>query len=86
MNIQLNVEMIFAGTFNFNLAKIIHSAMAGNMPENGLKTERVNILFDTNDNRIFTITDFAKNILDYCNGRANLSNLSYIINIIKEKY
>ncbi len=74
---------IFAGTFNFNLAKIIHSGMAENIPENGLKTERTNIIFDTNNNRIFTITDFAKDILDNCNGRVNLSD---IINIIKEKY
>ncbi len=76
-------EGVFAGTFNFNLAKIIHSGMAGNISENGLKTERTNILFDTNNNRIFTVTDFAKDILDNCSGRANLSD---IINKLKEKY
>lgn len=76
-------EGVFTGTFNFNLAKIIHSGMAENIPENRMKTDRTNILFDTNNNRIFTITDFAKDILDNCNGRANLSG---IINKIKEKY
>ncbi|MCZ7399596.1 MAG: PqqD family protein [Candidatus Methanoperedens sp.] len=76
-------EGVFAGTFNFNLAKIIHAGMAGNISENGLKTERTNILFDTNNNRIFTVTDFARDILDNCSGRANLSD---IINKLKEKY
>ena len=76
-------EGVFAGTFNFNLAKIIHSGMAGNIAENGLKTERTNILFDTNNNRIFTVTDFAKDILDNCSGRTNIYDM---INKIKEKY
>jgi hypothetical protein len=40
-----------------------------NIPENWLKTDRTNILFDTNNNKIFTITDFARDILDNCSGR-----------------
>ena len=41
------------------------------------------MLFDTNNNRIFTISDFADDILNRCNGKASLQE---IIGIIKEKY
>ncbi len=75
-------EGIFAGTFNFNLAQIIHTMLAGNALNN-LQKERTNVLFDTNNNRIFTITDFAKDILDNCRGKLNLSE---IIDVIKKKH
>ncbi len=76
-------EGVFAGTFNFNWAQLHHAMMSGGVFENGLHRERTNVLFDTNNNRIFTIPDFAKDILDTCNGR---SNLPEIIKIIKDKY
>ncbi len=76
-------EGIFAGRFNFNLALLIHTMMAGNTLKDSLKKEPTNVLFDTNNNRIFTISDFAKDILDRCNGK---SNLQEIVGIIKEKY
>jgi hypothetical protein len=75
-------EGIFAGTFNFNLAQIIHTMLAGNALNN-LQKERTNVLFDTNNNRIFTITDFAKDILDNCKGKLSLSE---IIDVIKKKH
>ncbi len=75
-------EGIFAGTFNFNLAQIIHTMLAGNALNN-LQKERTNVLFDTNNNRIFTITDFAKDILDNCKGKLSLSE---IIDLIKKKH
>ena len=75
-------EGIFIGTFNFNLAQIIHSGLAGKMPGN-IQKEKVNVLFDTNNNRIFTISDLAKDIIDKSNGG---SNVSQIIDSIKEKY
>jgi anaerobic magnesium-protoporphyrin IX monomethyl ester cyclase len=74
---------IFVGAFNFNLAQIIHATMSGSFLEKLLQSERVNVLFDTNNNRIFTITDFAKFILDNCNGKLNLSQ---IVDAIKYKY
>ena len=76
-------EGVFVGTFNFNLARINHDIRAGNALENKLQRELTNVLFDTNNNRIFTVTDFAKDILDSCNGRVNLSR---IIDIIAEKF
>ncbi|MDO9099046.1 MAG: PqqD family protein, partial [Candidatus Methanoperedens sp.] len=63
--------------------QIIHTMLAGNSLDNSLQKERTNVLFDTNNNRIFTITDFAKDLLDRSNGRLNLSE---IIDIIKDKY
>lgn len=74
-------EGVFAGTFNFNLAKIIHEIMAGNTLN--LQKENTNVLFDTNNNRIFTVTDFAKFILDICKGELNLSEIA---NIIEARY
>lgn len=76
-------EGIFVGVFNFNLAQIIHTMLAGNVLNNNLQNERTNVLFDTDNNRIFTVTDFARDILESSNGK---SNLSEIIEIIKEKY
>ncbi|MDP2844574.1 MAG: PqqD family protein, partial [Candidatus Methanoperedens sp.] len=75
-------EGIFVGTFNFNLAQIIHTMLAGNALNN-LQKERTNVLFDTNNNRIFTITDFAKDILDNCNGKLSLFEIT---GVIKKKY
>jgi len=76
-------EGVFVGTFNFNLARINHDIRAGNALEDKLQREITNVLFDTNNNRIFTVTIFAKDILDSCNGRVNLSR---IIDIIAEKF
>ncbi len=81
INPALN-EGVFAGTFNFNLAQIIHTMLAGQVL-NALQKERTNVLFDTNNNRVFTVTDFAKDLLDRSNGKLNLSE---IIDVIKEKY
>jgi anaerobic magnesium-protoporphyrin IX monomethyl ester cyclase len=75
-------EGIFIGTFNFNLAQIIHSGLAGKTPGN-IQKEKVNVLFDTDNNRIFTISDLAKDIMDRSDGE---SNMSKIIDSIKEKY
>ncbi len=76
-------EGVFMGRFNFNLALLIHTMMAGNTLGDSLKKEPTNVLFDTDNNRIFTISDFAKDILDRCNGK---SNLPEIVGMIKEKY
>lgn len=76
-------EGVFTGTFSFNPAQIIHTMMSGNILKNDLQKERTHVLFDTNNNRIFTITDFARDILERSDGRLNLSE---IINIIQEKY
>jgi radical SAM superfamily enzyme YgiQ (UPF0313 family) len=75
-------EGVFVGTFNFNLARIIHALMAGNV-NTSLQGERTNVLFDTNNNRVFTVTDFAKDVLDRSRGKLNLSE---IIEMLKEKY
>jgi len=76
-------EGIFSGSFNFNLAKIIHSGMAGTIPGNGLQREHVNVLFDINNNRIFTISEFAEDILEKCKGSLRLTE---IIDGIRKKY
>ncbi|MCX9012547.1 MAG: PqqD family peptide modification chaperone [Candidatus Methanoperedens sp.] len=76
-------EGVFVGTFNFNLAQIIHDMMAGSAQKNGLAQERVNVLFDTNNNRVFTVTDFARDILEMSRGE---SKVSEIVESIKEKY
>ncbi|VVB56143.1 Coenzyme PQQ synthesis protein D (PqqD) [uncultured archaeon] len=75
-------EGVFIGTFNFNLAQIIHSGLTGNKPGN-LQKEKVNVLFDIDNNRIFTISDLARDILDKSNGE---STISEIIDLIKQKY
>ncbi|HMB46033.1 MAG TPA: PqqD family peptide modification chaperone [Candidatus Methanoperedens sp.] len=75
-------EGIFIGTFNFNLARIIHSSLTGNIPGN-IQKEKVNVLFDIDNNRIFTISDLARDILEKSNGE---SNISEITDLIKEKY
>jgi radical SAM superfamily enzyme YgiQ (UPF0313 family) len=75
-------EGIFIGTFNFNLAQIIHSGLSGKMSGN-IRKEKVNVLFDIDNNRIFTITELAKDIIGKSNGE---STVSEIIGHIKEKY
>jgi anaerobic magnesium-protoporphyrin IX monomethyl ester cyclase len=75
-------EGIFIGTFNFNLAQIIQSSLSGKMPGN-IRNEKVNVLFDIDNNRIFTISDLAKDIIGKSNGG---STISEIIDHIKEKY
>jgi anaerobic magnesium-protoporphyrin IX monomethyl ester cyclase len=75
-------EGIFMGTFNFNLAQIIHSGLSGKMSGN-IPKEKVNVLFDIDNNRILTISDFAKDIISQSNGG---SKISEIIDFIKEKY
>jgi hypothetical protein len=75
-------EGVFIGTFNFNLAQIIHSSLTRNKPVN-LQKEKVNVLFDIENNRIFTISDLARDILDKSNGEFTISE---IIDLIKEKY
>jgi hypothetical protein len=75
-------EGIFIGTFNFNLAQIIYSSLSGKMSGN-IRQEKVNVLFDIDNNRIFTITDLAKDIIGKSNGGSTLSG---IIDFIKEKY
>ena len=67
-------EGVFVGTFNFNLAEIIHNSMAGIKPDN-LQRNLSNVLFDTNNNRVFTITDFAKDILVMSDGNQELSGI-----------
>ncbi|KCZ72676.1 Fe-S oxidoreductase [Candidatus Methanoperedens nitroreducens] len=76
-------EGVFIRTFNFNLAQIIHTMLAGDSLENRLQKDRTNVLFDTNNNRVFTITDFAKDVLDRSSGELDISE---IIEVIREKY
>jgi len=73
---------IFIGNFNFNLAQIIHSGLSGKMAEN-IRTEKVNVLFDIENNRIFTISELAKDIISRSHGE---STISEIIDFIKEKH
>jgi radical SAM superfamily enzyme YgiQ (UPF0313 family) len=75
-------EGIFAGAFNFNLAQMIHARMKGKTL-NVLQKEHTNVLFDTNNNRVFTISDLGKAVLDNCNGRSGLEG---IIGLVMEKY
>jgi radical SAM superfamily enzyme YgiQ (UPF0313 family) len=75
-------EGIFIGTFNFNLAQIIHSGLSGKMSGN-IRKEKVNVLFDIDNNRIFTITELAKDIIGKSNGGSTVSEIIYHI---KEKY
>src|SRR5659263_200186 len=75
-------EGVFIGTFNFNLAQIIHSGLSGKMPGN-IRKEKVHVLFDIDNNRIFTITELAKDIISKSNGG---STISEIIDHIQEKY
>ncbi len=75
-------EGVFIGTFNFNWAQLHQAMMTGNALKK-MQMEKTNVLFDTNNNRILTISGFVKDLLINCNGK---SNLSEIINMIKEKH
>ena len=75
-------EGVFVGTFGFNLAEIIHNSMAG-IKGGAVERNLTNVLFDTNNNRVFTITDFAKDILVMSDGKAGLSG---IITKLGKKY
>jgi len=75
-------EGIFIGTFNFNLAQIIHCGLSGKTIGN-IQKEKVNVLFDIDSNRIFTITELAKDIIRKSNDG---SSISEIIDFIKVKY
>jgi hypothetical protein len=81
LNPVLN-EGVFIGTFNFNLAQIIHSSLSGRISGN-IPNEKVNVLFDIDNNRIFTISQLAKDILMKSNDG---SSMTEIIDLIKEKY
>lgn len=76
-------EGIFVGTFNFNWALIHHAMMEGIFLSEDLQKERVNVLFDTNNNRILTVPGLAKDIIDISNG---VLNLQEIVQMLKEKY
>ncbi len=75
-------EGIFMGTFNFNLARIVYSDLKGNNSGN-LQRENVNVIFDINNNRIFTISDLLKDIIEKSNDGINRNG---IIDFIKVKY
>lgn len=75
-------EGIFTGTFNFNLAKLFHTMFAGTA-NSDVQLEVTNVLFDTNNNRIFTITGFGKDIIDASDGNKEINN---IIETLTEKY
>ena len=48
-----------------------------------ISREKANVLFDIDNNRIFTISDLAKDILNKRNEKINISE---IIEFIREKY
>ncbi len=75
---------VFAGTFNFNWGKIMHDViMKGHSLDSSAQRELTHVLFDTNNNGIFTISGFIKDILDRSNGELKLSE---IIGMIKDRY
>jgi anaerobic magnesium-protoporphyrin IX monomethyl ester cyclase len=74
---------VFARKFNFNLARLIHVFMAGETLDNSMKKEMTNVVFDTGNNRIFSVTDFAMDIIDRCDGR---SSMPEIIEAISKKF
>ncbi|HEY9246452.1 MAG TPA: PqqD family peptide modification chaperone [Candidatus Methanoperedens sp.] len=76
-------EGIFINTFNFNWARLHHAMMAEEVLKDDMREERTNVLFDTDNNRIFSVPEFAKDILIRCNGKENLSE---IIDKSKGKY
>ncbi|MCX9085268.1 MAG: PqqD family peptide modification chaperone [Candidatus Methanoperedens sp.] len=75
-------EGVFIGTFNFNLAQMIHCGLSGKISGN-TRQEKVNVIFDIDNNRIFTISELAKDIIGNSNGT---TKISAIIDLIKEKY
>ncbi|MFH0904353.1 MAG: PqqD family peptide modification chaperone [Methanobacteriota archaeon] len=77
------MDGVFVDVFNFNLAKLIHIFMAGETLGSSIKKERTNVVFDTGNNRIFTVTDFAMYILGGCDGRLSIPE---IIEAISKKF
>ncbi len=77
------MDGVFVGVFNFNLARLIHIFMAGEAPGSSMKKELTNVVFDTANNRIFTVTDFAMDIIERCDGR---STMPEIIQAISKKF
>lgn len=76
-------EGVFLGTFNFNWGKIMHVLMRGDALDSSVQCEKTHVLFDTNNNGIYTVTDFIKAMLDRSNGE---SRLSEIVGMLKDKY
>jgi hypothetical protein len=70
---------VFIGVFNFNLAKLIHIFMSGESFDNSLKKELTNVVFDTGNNRIFSVSDFAMDILEMCDGRSKIPEITEVI-------
>ncbi|HIH44574.1 MAG TPA: radical SAM protein [Candidatus Methanoperedenaceae archaeon] len=70
---------VFLGTFNFNLANIIHGEMARASQVGDLQKGRTNVLFDTAANRVFTVSDLAKDMLDKSSGGSSLSDITGFI-------
>ncbi len=69
-------EGVFMGSFGFNLAKIHQMIMTGNAQKDVMQRESTNVLFDTNNNRIYTVPDFGKDVLATCSGEMNLSEIA----------
>lgn len=62
----------------------MHDVMfKGNSLDSYAQREITNVLFDTNNNGIFTVSGFIKDILDRSDGESKLSD---IIAIIKDRY
>jgi len=76
-------EGVFLRTFNFNWGKIMHVLMKGDDLNSSVQCEKTHVLFDTNNNGIYSVTDFIKDMLDRSNGE---SRLSEIIGILKDKH
>ena len=75
---------VFLGTFNFNWGKIMHDVLMKDPSlDSSAQHEKTHGLFDINNNGIYTIPDFMKDVLDRCDGKTNLSE---IIVIIREKH
>ncbi len=73
---------VFVGTFNYNWGKIMHSVMMNEHQGGSAVPEKTHGLFDIN-NRFLTITDFAKDILDRCDGKTDVPEM---IEAIRTKY
>ncbi len=76
-------EGVFIGTFNFNWGKIMHALMKGDALNSSVQCERTHVIFDTNNNGIYAVTDFIKDLLE---GSSGESRLSEIIGFLKGKY
>ena len=72
-------EGVFMGSFNFNLAKMHQMIMSGLVQKEAMKREFTNVLFDTNNNRIYTVPDFGKDMRAICNGRMDLPEIAAVL-------